>query len=392
MSERGDGYVFLRGRIWWCSFYVDGVEHKESTKTTDKKLGEKYLARRVKVKHAHEVTGEQFVTQRDRRRTVAELLEEVKVRWQLQGKGSQKNLSLIKMASAAFGHFRALSLTDDAGNRVVRELLMKGYANATLNRWITTVKQSYHLAKLKPPNIVRLDETGNVRKGFFEAADFDATKAGLLDVDLQDFVEYAYWTGWRRGEISTLSWSDVESESIELRAEHAKIRRARSVPLEGKWAEIIDRRKAKRQYTTTDGITHLSEFVFHRQGERIKEFRKSWATACVRAGVGAFVCPKCKGNVDEESHCAVCVRNWKREDLRYRGYIFYDLRRTAVRDMDRAGVPQAVVMSITGHRTPSIYLRYNISDDRDRRKALRSTELYRQQQREAGITRMRRNG
>src|SRR5207248_6973974 len=33
--HRGDGRIFLRGNTLWCGFSVDGIEHRESTKTND---------------------------------------------------------------------------------------------------------------------------------------------------------------------------------------------------------------------------------------------------------------------------------------------------------------------------------------------------------------------
>ncbi|MGH9772687.1 MAG: tyrosine-type recombinase/integrase [Candidatus Acidiferrales bacterium] len=67
----------------------------------------------------------------------------------------------------------------------------------------------------------------------------------------------------------------------------------------------------------------------------------------------------------------------------YRGRIFHDLRRSAVRDMVRAGVPQKVAQDISGHKTSSMFSRYNIVDDRDIREALRSTQRYREEQQKA---------
>jgi integrase len=80
----------------------------------------------------------------------------------------------------------------------------------------------------------------------------------------------------------------------------------------------------------------LAEWIFHRDGRQILEFRKSWASACKRAG-----CSK----------------------------LFHDLRRSAVRDMIRSGTPQSIAMAISGHKTISMFMRYNVTDERDKAAA-----------------------
>jgi integrase len=104
---------------------------------------------------------------------------------------------------------------------------------------------------------------------------------------------------------------------------------------------LVQRRWGARQHETKTG-TALSTWVFHRQGRPVVDFRDQWGEAC-----GAAKMP---------------------------GLLFHDLRRSAVRNMDRAGVSQAVAMKVTGHKTDSVYLRYRIVDEADVERALTATQ------------------
>jgi integrase len=95
--------------------------------------------------------------------------------------------------------------------------------------------------------------------------------------------------------------------------------------------------------------------VFHHDGKPIGDFRKSWAMACRAAGVD--------------------------------GKLFHDFRRTAARNMIRAGVPQSVARRLTGHRTDSMFERYAITDETQKRDALANTAEYlaKQQERKVAV-------
>lgn len=93
------------------------------------------------------------------------------------------------------------------------------------------------------------------------------------------------------------------------------------------------------------GTVRMVEFISHREGLPVADFHKSWNNACKKAGI-----PR---------------------------RLFHDLRRTAVRNMTQAGVPQAVAMKISGHKTAGMFQRYNIVATDDLRTALAITEQYR---------------
>ncbi|MGB8115923.1 MAG: tyrosine-type recombinase/integrase, partial [Candidatus Sulfotelmatobacter sp.] len=102
------------------------------------------------------------------------------------------------------------------------------------------------------------------------------------------------------------------------------------------------------------------DFVFTRDdGSRIKDFRQAWWNACIRAGLGRFECRDCGSNVSEGRKCTSCESKKK---AKYTGLKFHDLRRTGIRNMSREGIPEKVGMLISGHKTDSVYRRYNIVD------------------------------
>jgi integrase len=174
------------------------------------------------------------------------------------------------------------------------------------------------------PCVPTLDED-NARQGFDHGA-FIALRDNLPEY-LRDPVTFLYLSGWRVGEMKALEWRDVDlaGRVVHLRPEISKNKDGRLSPLSDELLEITERAHGRRRLDCSR--------VFHRDGRPIGDFRKAWSSARKTVGLGLV--------------------------------LVHDLRRTAVRNMVRAGIPDRVAMTLSGHKTRSIFDRYNIVSEAD---------------------------
>jgi integrase len=360
---RGEGRIYRRegSRYWWIAYYHNGKQKREpalycrgkkngqkiEAAEENREAAEKFLKDRINEITAEKYGGPAFVGPEQRRMTVSQLLDALEADCKLRGVDSPQWKSQLKQARAYFGDWRAVDLTTERVDRYIQEKLEDRVHPATVNRNTQMLAQAYKLAIERKhlataPLIRHLSEAGNARKGFFSETEF-RTVASNLPPELADFALFGYLTGWRKGEIRSLRWQDVEDDVVRLRSENSKNGEARCVTLCGELVDLIERRKRARQVKTKSGA-FVADLVFHHKGEPILDFRKAWATATKLAGVS--------------------------------GKLFHDLRRTAVRNMIRAGVPERVAMQISGHKTRSMLDRYNIVSEKDLRDALEKTQVY----------------
>jgi integrase len=104
---------------------------------------------------------------------------------------------------------------------------------------------------------------------------------------LKGFVQFGYLSGWRKSEIASLQWADVDmlGKVIRLRPGHSKNGQRRLLALEGEFWNVIARQWSSRQYKNPDKTIGISALVFHRKGKPIGFIGKSWEPACKAAKV-----------------------------------------------------------------------------------------------------------
>jgi len=343
--------VYLRGNVYWLDFVFDGKRIQKSTRQGNKQTA-------IDAENAMRTDLARGVFKLDPepppppppRHTIQELSELLEQRWKVEGRCSAQNLSLLKKVRADWGAKIAEDLTAvDLQNYCACRAEEK-YATATTNRILQALRRMFSLARemnignLTWPSFKLPAEKGNERKGFAKPAQVTKLLAELPDDGLREFVEWCYATGMRKSEASSIRWAWVSDNELTVPAEFCKSRRPHNIQFGGVLPSIIARCRNRRAFEVND-TRQMSEFVFHRGGEPIQEFRKSWRTACKKAGCGNL--------------------------------LFHDLRRSAVRDLLRAGVSQSTVMKISGHQTASIFRRYDIVEGEDVKQALDKQKLYR---------------
>jgi integrase len=226
-------------------------------------------------------------------------------------------------------------------------------SNGTINRELALLRRAFNLGKkATPPKVgavpfIPMLAENNVRKGFFEHDAFLAVRQALPD-EIRPVITFAYYTGCRKGEILALRWSqvDLSERAVRLEPGETKNDEARTIPLVPELYEVL-----RIQRETRDQLFPESPWVFSRAGKPILDFRAAWDGACKAAGLA--------------------VGDKEKPDK-----LFHDLRRTGVRNLIRAGVPERVAMMISGHKTRAVFDRYNIVSESDLKDAARKLGEY----------------
>jgi integrase len=242
-----------------------------------------------------------------------------------------------------FGGRRLSAITTATLRAFAAERLDAKAAPAEINRELAIVRRAFRLAvgddkyHGRVPTMPMLQEH-NTRTGFFDDAMF-ATVRDKLPAAVQSVVTFAYITGWRiQSEILPLEWRHIDRKAEEARLEPGttKNQAGRVFPFTDALRTLVDDQWRQHEALRKRGT--ICRFVFQRNGQRIHSFRGAWAKACAAAG--------------------------------YPGKIPHDLRRSAVRNMERKGLSRSVAMQLTGHKTESVYRRYAITCEADLREGV----------------------
>jgi integrase len=367
---RGTGSLYHQkgSAVWWVKYYRNGKPYRESTHKTDEKEAQDFLRRRLA-----EITTGTFAGPRTERIRIEELAEDFLRDYRINGRKSLQDAKARWRLHIQpfFGNLRAVDVSSDLVARYVDSRQQEGAENATINRELACLKRMYHLGqRMTPPKVLRVPifpklREDNIRKGFLE----DAAYVRLVDASpelwFRALLELGRTYGWRRGELLRMRVREIDLLARTLRLEPG-----------------TTKNRDGREVTMTDSIYLLmcglltgkkpDDFVFTRKdGTAVRDIRKTWWTACIKAGIGQMVCSKCSRPVIAKN-CDAC----ESDNLKYQGLIFHDLRRTAARNLRRAGVAEGVIQKIGGWRTRSVFERYAIVTQSDISDAMKMLQCH----------------
>ena len=330
------GTIYKRGRVWWIKVYRPGqTPRRFSAQTTDRRAA----ANMLKIIEGNMARGLAAAPSAIR---FSQLTELVLDDYRLNARRSTGTLEARFLhILPVLGNVKVSRINTATVRSYAATRQREGAANATINRELAAIRRALMLgleSGLIPqvPKIPMLAEAPP-RAGFFGDGDIEALCAHL-PAYLIPFVRFAYITGWRRGEIRDLEWRHIDWERREVRLEPGETKNGegRTFPMTPEIETILRERATARNRLAREGGTIYARVFWHNHFGTIapiRDFRSSWKKACAQAGIP--------------------------------GRIFHDLRRSAIRNMVRKGVPERVAMMLSGHRTRSVFDRYNIIDSGD---------------------------
>lgn len=361
MPKRRTGEIFKRGRIYGIRYYdAQGRRKKESSKSDKREDAERMLRKRLKAIDDH-VPLDMVIGKVKFEDAAQDLvnnyiangkksLDEVRRRIDKHLKpffGGRKLSSITTAGVTQYTVSRQQAKIITGKDETRKERFV---SNGEINRELTTLKRMFGLAvqagkiSLASKPYIPLLRENNTRTGFFELEQFLSVRAHLPE-PIRPVVTFAYITGWRiTSEVLPLEWRNVDLKSGEIRLDAGTTKNGdgRVIKMTDELRALLEQRHRETKDAERAG-GQIIPWVFFRMvakgrgGQKkpkpISAFNKAWKNACLAAG-----CP---------------------------GRIPHDFRRTAVRNLVRRGVPERVAMKWTGHKTRSVFERYNIVSDGD---------------------------
>jgi integrase len=341
-AERGSGSIYRpkyrdrktkevhECRFFWIKYYRNGTAHRENTHS-DKRT----VAREMLKTRSGEIATGNWVEPKAQKILMSELFDALLRDYRNNARKSLKfaEQRWAKHLKPVFGEMRAIDVTTDVLDRYVESRKQDGADNATVNREMAILRHGFFLAYRSRPRKVyevppfpRLKENAP-RAGFVDDVQYKKLCDSCGEPWMRAMLAVGYTFGFRKAELLDMRVRQVDllNRTITLEVGTTKNGEGRTVKMTNETYTLLCQCLLGK---------NADDFVFTwANGKPVRDIRTTWANMTKAAEL---------------------------PDL-----LFHDLRRSAVRNMIRRGVPQVVAQRISGHKTAAVFNRYNIVDDAD---------------------------
>ncbi len=326
----GNGAVYKRGDVWWIQYSHRGERVRESSGARTRTAAVQLLRQRLADSgQGRAPIAGQRVTFED---LVALLERDYRLKQRRSLRRAQEGIARLR---AFFGAMLAEDITEGHFPEYQEQRGGMKASVATVRYELTLFRRMFSLAvrqrRIRSAPVFDLPAVKNARKGFLTSAHLAELQTHLPPA-IQQVVTFAFYTGWRiPSEVLTLRWEQVDMAAGEVRLDPATTKNdePRVFPFAQFPALEALLEQQREEATAVEKARGVPvPWVFHRNGRRIKDCRGAWEKATAAAGL--------------------------------EGRLMHDLRRSTVRNLVNAGVPELTAMKLTGHKTRAVFDRYNI--------------------------------
>jgi integrase len=355
--ERGAGSVFKpkfkakrTGEVCECphfriSYYRHGQRFVENTRSDKITVAKELLKKRF-----GEIASGNFNPPSAEKVLVDELMEDLFSNY-CQKNGAE-SLRIVKYKWSKhleqfFGKMRAADVGTSLLNRYVEKRQAQKAENGTINRELAQLRRAFNLGfhestprkVLQVPNFPHLKENPP-RKGFVDDAQYRNLCEHATETWLRALLAVAYTFGFRKGELLALRVNQIDLLEYKITLDPGTTKNG-----DGRIVKMTD--EVHGLLVPCVRGKNPDEFVLTWEGGKpVRDFRDRWDKLTKAAKLD--------------------------------GLLLHDLRRSAVRNLIRAGVPERVAMTISGHKTRAIFDRYNIVSETDLAEAAKKIERSRE--------------
>jgi integrase len=355
--KKGEGWIGyryskdVRSKFLYYAFYRDGKQEFVNTKTNEPEEAYKQLleARRLVEQGLRLPSEISRIYYEDLRNILLEYYRTEKpasiYTRRTEDGGTEETFAGSDKLDKFFKRCPITKITAIKIQEYVKSCRREGYADGTIRRHLGGLCSAFNRAKaldlITDAHIpsFNLPKDSKPRTGFLDFEDF-TTLRDAMPKAIQPTLTFLYFTGCRTGAAKKITWEMISKDcsEIELPRQIMKNDEPLTLPLVGPLEELATMLRGLRK-------------SFPKPTDRVFSFRNwrvTWNRTCAELGLG----------------------EWDKATRHYKGLTPHDFRRSAARNLIKAGVDRRTAMKITGHKTESIFERYNIKRTDDVKEAL----------------------